>query len=156
MQVSKDTVVSIAYTLKDEDGRVWGSSSNQAPLKYVHGAGTLLPGLEDALAGKTSGDEVSVVIPPEKGYGLRDESLLQNVPRSVFQNPEQFAQEVLLSSTEEGPARLVRVVDADEDSVTLDANHELAGVTLYCTVMVLDVREATASEVERGHVDEAS
>ena len=72
MQIAKDKVVSIDYTLSDAQGGVLDSSSGQEPLHYLHGGGNIIPGLENALEGKSPGDAVQVTVPPEQGYGVQD------------------------------------------------------------------------------------
>jgi len=82
MQISKNSVVSINYTLKDENGEVLDTSDGRDPLDYIHGTGQIIPGLESELEGRVTGDDFSVVIEPDQGYGSRDESLVHEVPRS--------------------------------------------------------------------------
>ena len=84
MQISKNKVVSINYTLKDDSGQVIDTSEGGEPLAYLHGAENIIPGLESALAGKASGDSLSVSIPPAEAYGEHDESKVQAVPRELF------------------------------------------------------------------------
>lgn len=82
MQIAKNSVVSIHYTLKNENGEVLDSSDGRGSLDYIHGTGQIIPGLENELEGRKKGDEFLVVIEPEQGYGSRDESLVQEVSRS--------------------------------------------------------------------------
>jgi FKBP-type peptidyl-prolyl cis-trans isomerase SlyD len=151
MQVEKEKVVTIDYTLTDEAGDVLDTSKGGNPLVYLHGAGNLIAGLENALAGKTAGESLKVVLSAEDGYGERDESLLRSVPK------EQFGDETLevgmqfQARTSEGPV-LLTVVGIEAESVTLDANHPLAGKPLAFDVTVVDVRAATAEELTHGHV----
>ena len=84
MQVAKDSAVSIHYTLKDDSGQVLDSSDDRKPLDYIQGASQIILGLEKALEGKAAGEELSVVVEPEDGYGTRDEQLVYEVPRSEF------------------------------------------------------------------------
>ena len=84
MHIKKNTVVSIDYTLTDADGTVLDSSKGQKPLDYLHGSGSIIAGLEEALEGRNVGDRVKVTVPPDKGYGTRDEALSRKVPRKLF------------------------------------------------------------------------
>ena len=84
MQVKKDTIVTIEYTLKDEGGNVIDSSKDHGPLSYVHGSGNIIPGLENGLEGRSAADSFAVTVSPVEGYGERDESLTQVVDREVL------------------------------------------------------------------------
>jgi len=158
MQIAAKTFVTIHYTLTDTKGDVLDSSEgpdDAEPLSFVHGAGMIVPGLEKALLGKSAGDHVKVTIGPEDGYGARQESLLQKVSRDEF--PEGDI-EVGMRFRGHGPggARVLTVVGIDQDQVTLDANHPLAGATLNFDVKVLGVREVTPEDMHgdgHGHGD---
>ena len=151
MQAAREKVVSIEYTLTDDDGDVLDSSRGRGPLSYLHGAGNIVPGLERAIEGKRTGETLSVVVPPADGYGDHDPELVQPVPRDRF--PAGVEVEVgdeFEARTPAGP-RLVSVIDVDEENVTIDANHPLAGRALHFEVEVVDVRDATAEELRHGH-----
>jgi FKBP-type peptidyl-prolyl cis-trans isomerase SlyD len=151
MIVEKDKVVSFDYTLKDPDGNQIDSSEGSAPLTYLHGAGNIIPGLEAALGEKSAGDKVSVVVPPEDGYGHRNDEQVAKVARENLGGIEDIAVGMQLQAqTPEGP-RIVRVADMDAETVTIDANHPLAGVTLHFDVTVTEVRDATQEEIDHGH-----
>jgi len=152
MKIGEDKVVSIHYTLTDSGGSVLDSSSGNEPLLYLHGAGNIIPGLESALEGKVSGDKLSVTIEPEQGYGARDERLVQAVPRSAFKGVEQLAPGMQFQAQGPQGTRLVVITQVTADIVTVDANHPLAGQTLHFEVEITEVREATAEELEHGHV----
>lgn len=152
MQITKNTVASFEYTLKDDSGSVIDTSKGRAPLAYVHGAGSLIPGLEDELEGKQDGDSFQVRIPPERAYGERDERMVQDVPRAEL--PPEVDIVVGMQFRAESPAgdHIVTVVEVEGESVRLDGNHPLAGVPLNFEVAVVGVRAATPEEVEHGHV----
>lgn len=151
MNIAKNRVVAIDYTLSDSAGNVLDSSRGGQPLVYLHGVGSLVPGLESALEGQASGASISVTIPPEKAYGTRDEALVQPVPRERFVGIEDLeVGKQLQAQTEVGP-RIVKVVEITDESVTIDANHELAGMTLHFDITVVEVREATPDELNHGH-----
>jgi FKBP-type peptidyl-prolyl cis-trans isomerase SlyD len=154
MQIGKDKVVSIDYTLTGVDGNVIDSSQGQEPLAYLHGAGNIIPGLERALEGKSPGDEVNATIAPEDGYGQKNPSLVQPVARAQFPgvNEIKLGQQ-FQAQTNHGP-RVVTVVGITDDTVTVDANHPLAGETLKFDVKVVNVRDATAEEIDHGHPHE--
>lgn len=151
MKIEKNKIVAIDYTLTDHDGVVIDTSESREPLKYLHGTGALIPGLENELEGKTEGEKLEVAIKPEDGYGVRNEELLQAVPREHFaQVPDIQPGMQFQANSEEGPI-MVTVVEVTEDKIMVDGNHPLAGVVLNFKVEVKEVREATAEELEHGH-----
>lgn len=152
MKVADKTVVVIDYTLKDNDGTVIDSSEGAGPLAYLHGAGNIIPGLEEALLGKAAGDEVKASIEPAKAYGERHEELKQDVPRDLFSGVDDVQVGMQFQSeTDQGPV-LVTVVEVNDDSVTVDGNHPLAGVHLNFDVTIRKVREPSQEELDHGHV----
>jgi FKBP-type peptidyl-prolyl cis-trans isomerase SlyD len=146
MQIGKNKVVSMDYTLTDNSGKVIDTSKGREPLSYLHGGGGIIPGLENALEGKAKGDQVKVKVSPEQGYGVRNENQVQDVPISAFIRPGMQVQ----AQTAQGP-RVVTVVSVPNGTVKIDANHPLAGVELNFDVKITDIREATAEEVQHGH-----
>jgi FKBP-type peptidyl-prolyl cis-trans isomerase SlyD len=147
MIVENDKVVSIQYALKNPSGELLDSSKGGDPLKYLHGAGNIIPGLEAGLNGKTAGDELSIVIEPKDAYGTHDASRVARLPKDNLGPIEGLAVGVeLQAQTPSGPL-VVRVVEIDDDTVTVDANHPLAGVPLHFDVTVVDVRDATPEEI---------
>jgi len=148
MQITKEKVVAIHYTLRDNGGTIIDTSDGRQPLYYIHGMGNLIIGMEEGLEGKKKGDKFQVKISPAKGYGEKDPNMVQKVPRSAFGDQE--VKKGMKFSTNQGG--VITVVEIGLDSVTIDANHELAGVELNFDVEVMDVREATAEEISHGHV----
>jgi FKBP-type peptidyl-prolyl cis-trans isomerase SlyD len=152
VQIEKNRVVTLNYTLRDEQGAVIDTSSGRAPLSYLHGKGNIIPGLEEALAGKAAGDTLDVTVTPERAYGLRDERLVQIVPRARFGEVASLQPGMQVRANGPQGARVVTVVRIDRDFVTVDGNHPLAGRTLHFSVEVAEVRKATHEEVSHGHV----
>jgi FKBP-type peptidyl-prolyl cis-trans isomerase SlyD len=148
MQITKNKVASIHYTLRDNEGAVIDSSEGREPLHYLHGAGNLIVGMEEGLEGKSKGDKLTLKIAPEKGYGEKDESLIQQVPRAAFGGQE--VKPGMRFSTNQGG--VVTVTNVGLEQITVDANHPLAGVELNFVVEVMDVRNASAEEISHGHV----
>ncbi|HKK05550.1 MAG TPA: peptidylprolyl isomerase [Gammaproteobacteria bacterium] len=151
MQVAKHKVVTIDYTLTDDQGTVIDSSKGAEPLAYIQGVGSIIPGLENALEGKSTGDNVQVSIPPEEGYGERQDALLQAVPRDRFDVEGDIEVGMRFQTMSEQGAQVVTVAAVDDENVTIDANHPLAGETLNFDVTVVDVRDASAEELDHGH-----
>lgn len=152
MIAEKDKVVVFAYTLKDDDGNVLDTSDGREPLPYLHGAQNIIPGLEAALDGKAAGDQVTAVIAPEQAYGMLNEQLIDKIPRENLDGIENLEVGLQLEAQTPDGTRIVRVAEVGEDTVTIDANHPLAGMTLHFDVTVTEVRDATADELEHGHV----
>ncbi len=152
LKIEKNKVVSINYTLTDAQGQVLDTSEGREPLSYIHGQGNLIPGLEEALEGKGSGDTLNVTIPPEKGYGERDDSLMQEVPRSQFEFAGDLKEGMQFQAQGSGGIQIVTVVKVGDESVTVDGNHPLAGATLNFNVDVKEIRDATEEEISHGHV----
>jgi len=151
MRVAKHKVVSIDYTLTDGQGTVIDSSSGQQPLVYIHGLGNIIPGLEVALEGKSTGEHVNAVIAPEQAYGERNESLVQHLARDVFDTDEDIVEGMRFHAMSEAGPRVVTVVGVEGDQVTIDGNHPLAGMTLHFDVTIADVRDASEEEISHGH-----
>ena len=152
MRIAKDAVVSIDYTLTDNDGSVLDSSQGGEPLAYLHGAGNIIPGLEDALEGKATGDQLQVSVPPEKAYGRRIEELRHKVPRKMFEAKGEIKPGMRFHADGEHGTHTVTVIEVDAENVTVDANHPMAGKTLHFKVHVVNVRSATDEELKHGHV----
>ena len=152
MKIAENKVALIDYTLRDNDGEMIDSSEGAGPLAYLHGAGNIVEGLEEALIGKKAGDKVKASIEPAKAYGERHEDMKQDVPKELFGGVENIEVGMQFQSeTDEGPV-LVTVMAISEEMVTVDGNHPLAGVHLNFDVTVREVREPTAEELEHGHV----
>lgn len=153
MQIETDSVVGIDYTLKNQQGEILDSSEGHGPLYYLHGHGNIVEGLEAALGGRSAGDALEVTVPPEKGYGVREAGLVLQVSRDKLPSDLDPTPGVELAmEVEDGLQVPVRIHEVNDDVVTLDANHELAGVTLHFSVQVTEVRRATAEELAHGHV----
>jgi len=152
MQVAKNKVVSIDYTLKNDAGEVIDSSEGHEPLFYLHGAQNIVPGLESALEGKAAGDRIQVSIAPAEAYGERNEALQQAVPREAFQGVEDLEVGMQFRAESDAGQQIVTITAIEGDEVTVDGNHPLAGETLNFDVTVVEVRDATAEELEHGHV----
>lgn len=136
---SGDTV-RIHYTGKLEDGTQFDSSEGRDPLEFALGSGNVIPGFENAVEGMTVGDKKSVTIPPEEAYGPRQEQLIQDVPRNRL--PDGITPTVgmeLQSQNENGQVMQFSVTAVDEESITVDGNHPLAGKALSFDVELVEI-----------------
>ncbi len=153
MTIAQHKVVTIHYEVSDSDSdEVIDSSENSEPMTYLHGARNIIPGLEQALEGKSEGDELEVTIPPAEAYGERSEDRIQQVPMEAFQGMDKVEPGMAVTAqTEQGQINLV-VTAVENDVVTVDANHPLAGKSLKFKVTVEQVRDASEEELAHGHV----
>lgn len=152
MQVAKHAVVTITYTLTAPDGEVLDTCEGAEPLAYVHGTGSLVPGLESALEGKKKGDRFEVSVAPEQGYGERDESMVQVIERKKLPPGLELEVGTQLQARGQDGDLIVTVVKLEGERVTLDGNHPLAGMQLQFVGEIRDVRSATQTELAHGHV----
>ena len=152
MEIAADRVVLIHYTLKNDAGNVIDSSAGGEPLAYIQGHGNLVAGLEKALDGKQDGSNVAVSVTPEEGYGKHDPNLIQRVPKRTLQGSGDVKKGMQFQARTDDGMRLFTVTAVIGDMVTLDGNHPLSDKTLHFDVQVVGVREATAEELEHGHV----
>jgi FKBP-type peptidyl-prolyl cis-trans isomerase SlyD len=152
MQISANMVVSIDYTLTDDQGNVIDSSEGRDPLAYIQGIGNIIPGLERALEGKSKGDSLKVSIHPKDGYGERSDELTQQVPKEMFEGDTAIEVGMQFQTMSEHGPQVVTVVAVDDAHVTVDANHPLAGENLNFDVTVVAIRPASEEELAHGHV----
>ena len=151
MQIGDQKVVTIHYTLTDNEGTVIDKSEDGS-FAYLHGANNIIPGLENALVGKIAGDELTVSVAPEDGYGSRDDAMLQQVPKTMFEDTSQIAVgSQFHAQGPNGEMLVVTVREVGDEHVVVDGNHPLAGVDLNFDVKVVEVRDASDEEIEHGH-----
>ena len=153
MLIANQHVVAIDYTLSNDAGEVIDSSGGAEPLVYLHGAGNIIAGLENALLGKTVGDELDVSIEPEDAYGEYSVELITSLGREMFEGVDELEVGMQFhASAPDGGMQIVTVRDIDGDQVTIDGNHPLAGQQLNFKVKVISVRAASEEELAHGHV----
>ena len=149
--IENGKVVSLSYTLTNDQGEQLDQAHASEPFMYLHGAGQIVPGLETALEGAAKGFKKQVVLQPDDAYGAVVETLKTKVDRSAF--PEDLNVEVGMQfRAEVGDQPVIFAVTKMEGSqVYIDGNHPLAGQVLHFDVEVIEVREASAEEKEHGH-----
>lgn len=152
MKIAQNKVVTIAYTLTDNEGSIIDRATDQEPFGFIQGIGNIIPGLEKALEGKSAGDSLAVNIPPAEAYGEHNEALTQVVPKNMFQGVEDIQAGMQFQAQTGQGMSIVTVTNVEGDNVTIDGNHPLAGVALNFDVEVLEVRDATEEELDHGHV----
>src|SRR5687768_6199046 len=141
-EVRNGDVVRIHYTAKTIDGAEF-DSSGQDPLEVQVGAGQVIAGLDRRIDGMTVGEMNTVTVPAEEGYGPRDEAMLRTVPRSAVPDSTDVGTR-LQASTRDGRKIPLTVVDLDDEKVTVDANHPLAGQDLVFDVEVVEIVASAA------------
>lgn len=158
IKIADNIVVTMDYELRI-DGEVVDTSEDGDPIVFLQGAGQIIPGLEKAIYGLTAGDKKSVTVAPEDGYGEIDPDSIVEVPKDEFPEdfPLELGVEITVNTEDEDDESLEEEMEAtivaiNEDTVTLDFNHPLAGKSLNFDVKILEVREATPEEIEHGHV----
>ena len=151
MDIADRRIATVHFTLTDADsGQPITSTRGRAPLTYMHGSGGIARGLEQALEGRSAGDCLEVVVPPEDGFGPRHEALVQTLPRSMWRAPSgPNVGDRLETTTAKGPLEVV-VTAVDADTVTVDGNHPLAGRRVRAELEVVSVRVPTPDEVRFG------
>ena len=154
--IAQDKAVAIQYTVKDEAGNQVDSSEGRGPLWYLHGHKNIIPGLENALDGLKEGEEFSASVAPEEAYGEHRDELIQRVPRTAFQGVDKIEVGMVFNAQTDGGPLQVEVTEIEEDVVVVDGNHPLAGKALDFSGKVDTVRDASAEELEHGHVHDGS
>ncbi len=149
MKIVENSVVDIDYVLT-VDGEVVDESEEGQPLSYLQGANNIIPGLENALAGKSEGDSLEVTVSPEDGYGEYDPENVQELSKDDFEDEIEEG-ETYYAESSDGSILPFKVTKVEGDHIVADFNPELAGKTLHFKVMVRGVRPATAEELEHGH-----
>ena len=150
LKVEENKVVTFEYTLKNDNGDILDSSSDHAPLVYIHGSGNIIPGLESELEGKQIGDKFHATIAPEDAYGIRYDELVQKIEREKLAHLDTIEVGMQLQAYDEEGMQILTVKEVSDTDVTLDGNHPLAGERLHFDVEVTGIREATEEEAMFG------
>lgn len=150
--IDDNNVVSLHYQLTNGFGELIDSSQGDLPLVYMHNTRALLPSLERELTGASAGENISVTIYPEDGYGYPDEDLIAEWPKETLKQAQDMKVGMRFKAmSKEGESQLVTVSEVRDETVVLDANHPLAGQVLNFTIAIVEVRLPTEAEVEQGH-----
>jgi FKBP-type peptidyl-prolyl cis-trans isomerase SlyD len=148
--IQSNARVVLEYTLRDEKGEVLDSSDAEdgEPIVYVHGYGMLVPGLEAALVGLEQGASKDVTVDPAEGFGDRDDDLVLEIDKTDFPDPNNVTiGDDIVAESPDGEEVPMRVVEVKDETVVVDANHPLAGVTLRYSVKVKEVAAASEDEI---------
>ena len=149
--VEQDTVATVHYTGTFVDGVQFDSSEGKEPLVFMVGHRQMIPGFEQEILGAKVGEKREFTLTPDRAYGERDEDAVQKIDRNQF--PEEMQLEVGMivgAQSDQGPIQF-SIKEIDGDMVTVDFNHQMAGMTLKFRVEVIDIRPASAEEILHGH-----
>ena len=152
MTVEKNKVVTLDFKMYNGNNELLDSTEDEA-IEYLHGNyNNILPKVEEALEGKSIGDEVEVVMTPADAFGEYDEELIEQEDLSSFPDDIEIGSFFEAENHETGHVELFRVTGIVDDLVTCDYNHEFAGQTIRFVAKVVDIREAQKLEIQHGHV----
>ena len=155
MKIEDNNVVSFNYEVKDaKTGEVVDSNMGQAPLSFITGKGQIIPGLENQMKGMEQGEQADILVPAAEAYGEYNPEAVQTMPREQFAGIDLQEGMTLYGQSEDGQTVQVTVKSFDENEVTIDFNHPLAGKDLLFTVSVAEVREPTVNESLSGQVEQ--
>lgn len=150
MNISQDTVVTLHYSLFDQEGQLI-EKTDDAPIAYLHGHHGMIAGFENAVNGKAAGDKFSIELTPEEAYGLRNEEALARVPVKHLQGAKKWKKGMIAVVNTDQGQRQVEIIKVGRFMADVDTNHPLAGKHLRFDVEITDVRAATAEEIDHGH-----
>jgi FKBP-type peptidyl-prolyl cis-trans isomerase SlyD len=151
MKIEKDRVVQFHYTVSEQGQEPLETSRERDPLAILAGHGNIIPGLDKALEGHVAGDSFGVDVPAAEAYGERRDGLTQRVPKKHFKEQKLAPGMQVVLNTNFGP-RAVTIQKVGMSVVDVDLNHPMAGKDLHFDVEIVEVREASAEELEHGHV----
>jgi len=153
MAIAENSVVSIEYELVEAGTTdIIDSNKGQAPLEFITGKGHVIPGLERELLKLNKGDSADIKVDSVDAYGERNPEAIDSVPAEQFAGIDLAVGMQLYGQGENGETITVTVKEFNDESVTVDYNHPLAGLDLMFSVTIVDVREATADEISSGQV----
>lgn len=154
VRIEGNVFAELDYVLLDGDGEILDDSRADGgrPIRYVHGYGMLVPGLEARLEGMYQGDEKELLVPAAEAYGEHDDELVYELDRAEFGGDVEEGDEFMLED-DDGEEAEVFVVEVNQDSVVVDGNHPLAGIDLRYRVSIRQVRPATHDELARAAAD---
>lgn len=160
MVIETNKVVLVHYTLQEGDakGQLIESTEGGEPLGFIFGTGMMIPDFEKNLSGKKAGDTFAFGIKSADAYGEYDKSAVVVVPKNAFEIDPEMAKEIFVEGNvlplqdQMGNPMDGLIVETTETTIKLDFNHPMAGVDLYFTGNVQNVREATPEEISHGHI----
>jgi FKBP-type peptidyl-prolyl cis-trans isomerase SlyD len=153
MPFEPNKIITMNYTLKDNEGVVIDTTEDKGAFSFISGANQILPKLEEQIGTMLISSEKNVKLSAENAYGVYDEKAIQKVEKSTF--PADTPVEVgmgFVANSPDGHPMPFKVAAVEEKEVTIDFNHPLAGKDLEFDVHLVDIRKASEEEVTHGHV----
>ena len=150
--MAEQLVYILNYWLKNDEGVVVDTSEGGVPMSFIQGSKNTIQGIQDAVEGRAVGDRVEAIIPPELAYGAHNPEFVSRVPQSVFDGVENVSVGMKFQTNAGEGAQVVKVVAVNDQEVTVDANHPLAGLTLTFELELVDVRKASDEELQTGKI----
>ena len=151
MQVAKNTVVTLQYRVTDSDGEL--VDAGEHPLVYLHGGyDGIFPRIEEELHGQEVGAAFEIKLQPDDAFGDYDAELVKVEDRNLFPDNIEVGMQFERAGDDEEEGELYTITDIAEGKVVVDGNHPLAGMALVFTGTILEVRQATADEIDHGHI----
>ncbi|MBK1850420.1 peptidylprolyl isomerase [Marinobacter sp. 1-4A] len=152
MQASqeKPDVFTVHYVLKNKLGELVDTSEGGEPLHFLYGSPDVIKGIQEAVKDRNAGDCLEVTVPPSMAYGEHREDLVRKVPRSMFEGVENLRVGMKFQTNTGDNAQIVQVMGIDGNLIRIDANHPLAGFTLYFDLEIIERRAATDDEIAQG------
>ena len=138
------------YVLKNKIGELVDTSEGSEPLHFLYGTPEIIEGIQKAVKDRNVGDCLEVTIPPEMAYGEYREELVRKVPKSLFEGVEKLEVGMKFQTNSGDETQVVQVVGIDGNLIRVDANHPLAGFTLYFDLEIVGRRDATEDEITQG------
>jgi len=152
MKVTKNSIVKIEYAMMDNTGKVLESSKIDGEYEYLHGIGEMLPGVEKALEGLEKGASIDIVVPPEDGFGIKQDEYIEEIDKKDFPEDSELEKGMEFDIEDEDGDAIITIIEVKEDTVIVDKNHPLAGETLKVKAEILDIRMAEDWEIKHwGH-----
>lgn len=149
--MQKPAVFTVHYVLKNKVGELVDTSEGSEPLYFLEGSPEIIEGIQKAVKDRNAGDCLEVTVPPAMAYGEHNPELIRTVPRSMFEGVENLQVGMKFQTNTGDTAQVVQVVGIDGNLVRVDANHPLAGFTLYFDLEIIGKREATEEEINAGY-----
>jgi FKBP-type peptidyl-prolyl cis-trans isomerase SlyD len=155
--IAPNKVVSLSYSLTLSSGELADHATEEQPLLFIHGIGQTLPAFDDQLEGLSVGDTFSFTLSAEDGYGTSNPNFIVDLPKNIFEGPD-VPQDILQVGAmlpmqdQDGNPMDGRVIELTDTDVKMDFNHPLADEALIFEGTVIHIREASAEELEHGHV----
>ena len=146
-------VIGIEYNLKDaKTGEQLDSNLGAAPLEFITGKGQIIPGLEAKVETMAANESADVLVEAKDGYGEYNEEAIQTLPTEQFAGIELAEGMSLYGTGEQGETVQVLVKSFNDEEVTIDYNHPMAGRSLMFSVTILSLRDASEEEIQTGVV----